>query len=234
VREFARALGLNFDLQRVITRGHTIFGFHEQGSMLVGAGSPHGSSSDDAKSAEVFNLNQAVQEAFKSDTPNKELLHRVEQTFHLRDVRTKFLSLLNQPRSKRMQYQRGGPTGQFRVHSSGFEALMQLASAACTACAKDQDYLAAHTLLQLMGKYYRVLDAPKDTGSAWVGLREQHQHPQEHKEYLSSRLRLHQVFRTAELWVAVLKDQVGGWVSGWSCVWLVCMYHVMEELAGAE
>lgn len=84
---------------------------------------------------------------------------QAETYFRLKDVRQRFVSLLNQPRSKRLHYnQRGapGPAGQFRVHGQGFETLMQLASATLNACVAEKDNVTAHTLLQVMGRYYQV------------------------------------------------------------------------------
>jgi len=80
----------------------------------------------------------------------------VESAFQQKDVREKFLNILNQPRSKRQGFNGSGPTGQYGVHANGFEALMQLGSAVCNACMAQRDYLCAHALLQLTGKYYKV------------------------------------------------------------------------------
>lgn len=240
VRDVARALGLNFDLQRVMTRGHTLFGFTggEPGATGTGLdgsagtlGSPHGllegggGGKDGALSEEAARLHRCLMEAFSTERPSKELLQEVEGAFRLKAVRARFLAILSQPRGggrRRMQrhhhHVHGGPgaggAGQFRVHSTGFEALMQLASAVCTACQADGEYLTAHALLQLMGKYFRVLEGPgQQQGIGWPnaasGLRAAESGGPA-KEFLSSRLRHHQVFQSVDLWLMALKEQMDG------------------------
>jgi hypothetical protein len=242
VRDVARSLGLNFDLQRVMTRGHTLFGFTggdpgATGTGLDGSagalGSPHGfldgggGGKDGALSEEAARLHRCLMEAFSTERPSKELLQEVEGAFRLKAVRARFLTILSQPRGggrRRMQRQHhhvhagpgGGGAGQFRVHSTGFEALMQLASAACTACQADGEYLTAHALLQLMGKYYRVLEGQgqgqgQQQGTGWPGGLRAAESAGPAKEFLSSRLRHHQVFQSVDLWLMVLKEQVRAW-----------------------
>eukprot|EP00624_Nannochloropsis_granulata_P001170 evm.model.NODE_15362_length_1064_cov_10.412594.1 len=158
VKDVARAFGLNFDLQRVMTRGHTIFGFFDdeaipspaagsslermgeggRDSPLVGAGGKEeGGRERGALSEDMARLNRSLMEAFSTEKPSKELLQEVEGGFRIKEVRLRFLAILSQPRSKRMMERhlrfggggggRGG-RGHLRVHLSGFEALMQLAS----------------------------------------------------------------------------------------------------------
>jgi len=247
VRDVARAFGLNFDLQRVMTRGHTIFGFfddvppswgREQGSKggegcregRATEGSWLGKEDDGLEkdgagaqtgvlSGDMAKLNRCLAEAFSTEKPSKELFREVEIAFRARGVRTRFLAILSQPRSKRMIQRHqfligGGTSGHFRVHSTGFEALMQLASAVCDACVVDRDFPTAHALLQLMGKYYRVLEGGGGGNHAWAAatLRQGEGGAgaqQQHKEFLSSRLRHHQIYQCVELWMHVLEEQLG-------------------------
>lgn len=102
---------------------------------------------------------------------------QAEQFFRLKDVRQRFVSILNQPRAKqRFHGQRAGPAGQFRVHGQGFDTLMQLASAVLNACLSEKDHVTAHTLLQVMGRYYQV-PPPPTTRTRRTGRRDRRSQP---------------------------------------------------------
>jgi WD40 repeat protein len=205
VKELADAMGLNFDLQRVMTRGHTMFAFAEASSMGMEPMSASASSASDNLSEDYQDLMLLLRQAFsgsRQDRNESRSPRHMEMVFRKGEIRARFLSVLAQARSKRGPYQQGGPAGTFRVMGSAFEALMQLASAMCNVCAEQKDYTTAYELLQQTGKYYQVLEGGEAFG--WTALRNE---GAQHKEFLASRLRHHEIFKALELWLVVMREQ---------------------------